>query len=201
MTRFDRVKMTPSLEFYWFDIFKSYAPSNMDLETVKKQWWSFMKGDRVITNSQGSDSRASYVCGTNLDAQPIGVQTLLMGGAITELVSTAKVIERYREEDGSLVETECYRAYCINALKPLPIIQRYTDGRNGRVYGATLSYRDDYNDQTHTWGREDRVTPFWQLDGNFVPTLFIANEDTVLLPASRVRVLKEDEVVPGPYHP
>ncbi len=185
------VELTEELQWYWFDLLKQNAPSYFTDDDLKLAWRKLTRDDQAFTNFAGSDTRADYINGTNLDKEPMGYEPIITGGNVVWLTDL-----NLRDIKGELY----YKLYCIDSTKPLPSINEVNNALTcWLVFSATTSKRlVDLN--TKTILREDLEEPFWWLDGNNVPVPLLGNSGTNYIPKNRVRILGNDEEIPSPYH-
>jgi len=72
-------KLTKPWQLFWWNLNRPAGVS--DAET-KRQFKKYTANDAFITDQKGSDTRADYINGTNLDKEPIEIKCLFCGGNV-----------------------------------------------------------------------------------------------------------------------
>ena len=154
-------------------------------------WKKLTRDDQAFTNYMGSDTRADYINGTNLDKEPMGFEPIITGGNVVWLT------DLYLR---NIKGISCYKIHSVDTSKALPPITEVNNKLTAwLVFSATTSKRI-VEEGTHIILREDVEEPFWWLDGNNVPVPLFGLESTNYIPADRVRILQNNEEIPSPYH-
>jgi hypothetical protein len=195
----DFLSLTPAWQNFWFGLMVHHARGlNIPEDRMKKEWASLTDGRKAFTNKNGSEEKADYINGTNLDKEPIRKEGLSTCGNIVKALGDPEI------KSGELwVPVEC-----INYNDAPPQIEAVADLRH-LVHAATIC-RPELIDDTKTElapNGKFRVNPFPNYDsGNgsrvpYVPVPMIAKGGINWIKLSRLRKLTPGERIPSPYVP
>lgn len=181
------VPLTRELQEFWFNLMKlSYPKSEYSGELtyekyMKNAFKSLTHGGRAVTNFKGwNNGYANYVSGINVNAEPMGFEPIVMGGALVQILGKFYKYRRW-----------WYKIRTIAANQPLPDINQYTAPY--LVYNATISLRRVIVNHIR------QVDPFPQLDGRDVPIPIFSRTGSNAIKAEVVRILEDGEAAPYPY--
>lgn len=167
-------------------------PNNSETSAyVKNAFRSFLRDNAAFSNGRGSDTRADYVNGTNLDQPPIETETILTGGAYVESA------DGWEKHDVRGVI--CYAIRTLDGKKSPPIIFFDPWTQTPTVFFATISRRENLVNGKYT--KHDVVTPFGQLGGRNCPMFLMGDGDVNYMPVEYVEILPVGALVPNSYNP
>jgi len=177
------VDMPESFQRWFFEVFRLFAPTSMSEATVKDKWAQYWHSRLAWTNfSNGSDAKADYINGTNLDKPPMAKETLGSRGNVLRLLED--------KQDGS----KYYPFEAITVSSHLSTPPRDFAQMWWLCNLATIQNVNKFSDGTY------QVDRFPQLDGNDVPLPMLSNDGVIWFEKSKVR---EVAALPrfNPYNP
>lgn len=176
--------LTEAREWWWYDMFRNYAPAGWVDSFIKKKWLAYTDSGTAWTNFKGSDLFHSYVCGTNSNKGDMGQETLVCKGNPVHVIGAPKVIGG----------ENWYPIEAVNSDLPLPAWQDVMS-KPYLCHTSVILYPDGH------------TSNFPQLGGNKVPlpviarggVLWIAEFDVIGGVRQRVlRKLADGEPIPSP---
>jgi hypothetical protein len=181
------VVMTPDIQAWIHYLCRIRCPELSDAE-AKNEWRGLMVSWRAITNKAGSDTHADYINGTNLDAEPMQLQPMAMGGAVVKIIGFK-----------TLQGVDCWEFEAIDCFGNY---RQYTPLTHPWLfYQPTSSVRQEIivNNRWTGGYRENISRPFPQYNEKSILPIFGVGMNVNYLPKWRIRILNAGEPFPSPF--
>lgn len=180
-----RIKLTKSLQYFWFGLLKKSASDIMSDIELKIAWRSLTHGGRAFTNGAGSNTHADYISNKNLNKTPMLMEPIICGGALVKIIGEGR---KYGED--------CWKIETINSNSVDLNITYETHPYF--IYCATNSTRNILPNGTR------KTEQFWQLEGRnvYVP-IMTKNSNFNWIQKYKVETIDWSigQMPPNPYNP
>jgi len=184
------VPMPREFQLWFYEVWKIFAPPEMDEATVKQKWAAIWEDKLFQTNFEhGSATLADYINGTNLDKPPMARQTLVMRGNTLRLI----------DEDAQWLYFDAITTDVYKTMSPADYARDWT-----LCHFATVINNVQFDNGT--WGMDRFPQLSIKESGIFrdVPTPVLALLDEPFLKLKRWQVEEvsvPDLKRPSPYNP
>lgn len=191
----DTVDLHSDLQLWWHGLCRERIPGTSDAE-AKASWRSLTSGGgegggegRFMTDFAGTDTRADYINGVNLDKGVAKAKPMVCGGAILKIIG-----------ERTVGGTDCH---VVDAIDPIGNYRQF----NPRVhfwlfFYPTISRREPMFDAKGQFigFLEYLSVPFPQYKNKALAPVFgVAGRPNNFIPKDRVRLLDINQPLPSPF--